>query len=101
VEITLVLAGCLKKINSANVFFTGGFLKYRASANVISTCGCIKKTVSANVVSAGGFLKQTANEKADLHWPLALAALKNVSVNSSRTANIELLCTSVLHQNSS
>jgi hypothetical protein len=39
-------------------------------------------------------VKKTASEKADLYWPLALAALKNTSANSSRTATIELLCTS-------
>jgi hypothetical protein len=33
-------------------------------------------------------------KKAEFYWPLALAALKNASANSSRTATIELLCTS-------
>jgi hypothetical protein len=33
-------------------------------------------------------------KKADFYWPLALAALKNDSANSSRTVTIELLCTS-------
>jgi hypothetical protein len=35
-------------------------------------------------------------KKADFYWPLALAALKNASANSSRTDTIELLCTSVI-----
>jgi hypothetical protein len=35
-----------------------------------------------------------ASEKVDFYWPLALAALKNASANSSNTATIELLCTS-------
>jgi hypothetical protein len=35
-------------------------------------------------------------KKADFYWPLELAALKNASANSSMTATIELLCTSVL-----
>jgi hypothetical protein len=38
--------------------------------------------------------KEPPGEKADFYWPLALAALKNASANSSRTATIELLCTS-------
>jgi hypothetical protein len=41
--------------------------------------------------------KQPPVKKADFYWPLALAALKNASANSSRTATIELLCTSVYH----
>jgi hypothetical protein len=38
--------------------------------------------------------KQPLVKNADFYWPLALAALKNASANSSRTAAIELLCTS-------
>ena len=37
--------------------------------------------------------KQPLVKNADFYWPLALAALKNASANSSRTATIELLCT--------
>jgi hypothetical protein len=36
-------------------------------------------------------------KKTDFCWPLALAALKNASANSSRTATIELLYTSERH----
>jgi hypothetical protein len=39
--------------------------------------------------------KQPPMKKVDFYWPLVLAALKNASANSSRTATIELLCTSV------
>jgi hypothetical protein len=39
--------------------------------------------------------KQPPVKKTDFYWPLTLAALKNASGNSSRTATIELLCTSV------
>jgi hypothetical protein len=52
-----------------------------------------KKTVSENNIFTGG-CKTTASEKADFHWPLALAALKNISTNSFRTVTIELLYTS-------
>jgi hypothetical protein len=38
--------------------------------------------------------KQPPVKKDDFYWPLAFAALKNASANSSRTATIELLCTS-------
>jgi hypothetical protein len=38
--------------------------------------------------------KQPPVKKVDFYWPIALAALENASANSSRTANIELLCTS-------
>jgi hypothetical protein len=38
--------------------------------------------------------KQPPVKKADFYWPLTLVALKNTSANSSRTATIELLCTS-------
>jgi hypothetical protein len=72
----------LKKTASKNLVSTGGFLKQPASANVISTSGC----------------KTTASEKADFYWPLALAALKNASANSSRTATIELLSTTASHE---
>jgi hypothetical protein len=81
------------KINrSANVVSTCGFLKHLTSANVISTGGLLKKTV-CGLVSTGG-CKTTASEKVDFYWPLALAALKNASANSSRITTIELLCTS-------
>jgi hypothetical protein len=38
--------------------------------------------------------KQPPVKKVDFYWPLALAALKNASANSSRTATIELPYTS-------
>jgi hypothetical protein len=53
----------------------------------------LKKTASANDISTGGGKKPPV-KKADFYWPLELAALKNASANSSRTATIELLCTS-------
>jgi hypothetical protein len=71
------------------------FLKKTASANVISTSGLLKEIACANDISTGGGKKPPV-KKADFYWPLALAALKNVSANSSRTATIELLCTSHL-----
>jgi hypothetical protein len=109
----------LKKIAGGNIVSAGGFLKHPASGNLVSTCGFIKqppveiylwllkKSASENLVSTGGFLKQpasanvfstggcktTASEKADFYWSIALAILKNVSANSSRTVTIELLCT--------
>ena len=54
----------------------------------------VKKTASENALFTGGS-KITASGNADFHWPLALAVLKNASVNRFRTATIELLCTSV------
>jgi hypothetical protein len=68
----------LKKTASENLVSIGDFLKQPASANVISTSGC----------------KTIASEKTDSYWPLALATLKNASANSSRTATLELLCSS-------
>jgi hypothetical protein len=68
-------------------------LKKTASENLVSTGGFLKQPASANVISTGGY-KTTASEKAYFYWPLALAALKNASANSSRTTTIELLCTS-------
>jgi hypothetical protein len=41
--------------------------------------------------------KQPPVKKADFYWRLALTALKNASINSSRTDTIELLCTSVMY----
>ena len=38
--------------------------------------------------------KQPPVRKVDYYWPLALAALENVSANSFRTATREILCTS-------
>jgi hypothetical protein len=61
--------------------------------NVISTSSFLKQPASANVISTGGY-RTTISEKSDFHWPLALAALKSTSANSSRTVTIELLCTS-------
>jgi hypothetical protein len=78
VEILLSLAVSLRKPPVEMHFFTGGFLK---------------KTASENRISTGGS-KITASGNADFHWPLALAVLKNASVNRFRTATIELLCTS-------
>jgi hypothetical protein len=74
---------------------TGGFLNKTASANAISTGGLLKKTASGNVIFTSGS-RITASGNGDFHWPLALAALKNASANSSRTATIEPLCTSEL-----
>jgi hypothetical protein len=37
---------------------------------------------------------QLSVKKVNFYWSLALAALKNVSANSSKTATIELMCTS-------
>jgi hypothetical protein len=42
--------------------------------------------------------KQPHVKKADFYWPLTLAALKNASTNSYRTATIELLCTNDKNQ---
>jgi hypothetical protein len=53
----------------------------------------LKQPVSDNVISTGG-CKTAASENVDFYLPQALAALKNASANSSRTATIELLCTS-------
>jgi hypothetical protein len=53
----------------------------------------LKQTASANVIYTGGW-QQPSAKKVDFYWPLALAALKNASANSYRTATIELLCTS-------
>jgi hypothetical protein len=72
-------------------------LKKTASENLVSTGGFLKQPTSANVISSGG-CKTTASEKANFYWPLALAALKNASANSSRTVTIELLCTSDLFE---
>jgi hypothetical protein len=44
--------------------------------------------------------KQPPVKKTDFYWPLALAALENASANSSRTATIELMCTSVYEKKS-
>jgi hypothetical protein len=41
---------------------------------------------------------QPSVKKVDFYWPLALVALKNASANSSRTATIELLCTSAMRE---
>jgi hypothetical protein len=57
---------------------TSGQIKKIASGKCISTSGS-KIIVSGNVV---------------LHWPLALATMKNNSANAFRTAIIEVLCTS-------
>jgi hypothetical protein len=64
-----------------------------ASGNAISTGGLLKKPASGNYIFTGGS-RITASGNGDFHWPLALAALKNASANSSRTATIEPLCTS-------
>ena len=107
-ENNIYTGGLLNTTASENNIFTSDFLKQPAIANVISTCGLLKKTANENLVSTHGFLKQpasvnvistsgcktTASEKADFYWPLVLVALKNISANSSRTASIELLCTS-------
>jgi hypothetical protein len=69
----------LYKTASENALFIGGFLYSAASGNAFFTGGS----------------KITASGNADFHWPLALAVLKNASVNRFRTATIELLCTSV------
>jgi hypothetical protein len=45
-------------------------------------------------ISLIGGSKITARGNVDFHWPQTLAALKNISENTSRTATIELLCTS-------
>jgi hypothetical protein len=42
--------------------------------------------------------KQPPVKKADFYWPL-LATLENASANISRTATIELMCTSVIYLN--
>jgi hypothetical protein len=68
------------------------FLKQTASAIVIYTGGQRKPLVIMLFTLAVG--NQPPMKKADFYWPLALAALKNASANSSRTATIELLCTS-------
>jgi hypothetical protein len=78
---------------SGNALFSGDFLKKTASENALFTGGFLKKTASENALFTGGS-KITASGNADFHWPLALAVLKNASVNRFRTATIELLCTS-------
>jgi hypothetical protein len=80
-------------MNTKFALFTGGFLKKTASENALFTGGFLKKTASENALFTGGS-KITASGNADFHWPLALAVLKNASVNRFRTATIELLCTS-------
>jgi hypothetical protein len=84
----------LKQTASANVIYTGGLLKKIASDNHVSTCGFLSKppVLMLFTLAVG---KQPPVKKVDLYWPLALAALKNVSANSSRTATIELRCTGV------
>jgi hypothetical protein len=97
-----------KKTASENIISTSGFLKQTASGNNISIGGFLKQTASGNYIFSGGLLKKTgsgnyiftggsritASGNGDFHWPLALAAVKNASANSSRTATIEPLCTS-------
>jgi hypothetical protein len=58
---------------------------------VIFTSGFITSTASGNRFSLAFLLRKPPRH---FHWPLALAALKNASANSSRTATIEPLCTS-------
>jgi hypothetical protein len=84
-------------MNTKFALFTGGFLYSAASGNALFTGGFLKKTASENALFTGGS-KITASGNADFHWPLALAVLKNASVNRFRTATIELLCTSGLHK---
>ena len=100
--------GCIKKTTSGNNICTSGLLNKTAGGNNICTGGLLKKTASETTFSLAVFLsnppvqnvistsgcKTTASEKADFYRSLALAALKNASANSSRTATIELLCTS-------
>jgi hypothetical protein len=86
-------SGKIKKTASEKCISTGGFIKQTASGNSIITGGFLKKTASENRISTGGS-KIIASGNADFHWPLALAELKNASVNRFRTATIELLCTS-------
>jgi hypothetical protein len=63
----------------------------------ISTDGFLNKTASGNAIFTGSS-RITASENDDFHWPLALAALKNASANSSRTATIEPLRTSAMNK---
>jgi hypothetical protein len=92
-KFALFTGGFLYSAASGNALFTGGFLKKTASENALFTGGFLKKTASENALFTGGS-KITASGNADFHWPLALAVLKNASVNRFRTATIELLCTS-------
>jgi hypothetical protein len=78
-------------------------IKKTASVKWISTGGFIKQTVSGNAIYIGGWLRHASiftggslnQPSVEIHWPLALATLKNVSAKSSRTVAIEFLCTSV------
>jgi hypothetical protein len=73
------------------------FIKQTANANVIYTGGQLKKpsVIMLFTLAVGN---QPPMKKANFYWPLALAVLKNASANSSRTATIELLCTSALNE---
>jgi hypothetical protein len=49
----------------------------------------------AGKLSTGGS-RITASGNDDFHWSLALTALKSASKNVSRTATIEVVCTSAI-----
>jgi hypothetical protein len=49
--------------------------------------------LSGNVVSTGGS-KITVNGNVILHCTLAMTVMKNANTNTSKTATIEVLCTS-------
>jgi hypothetical protein len=72
------LAGCLRKLPVKIMFPQAIFLSRQPVLMLFSLA----------------VAKQPPVKKVDFYWPLALAALKNASTNSSRTATIKLLYTS-------
>ena len=73
----------------------GGLHNKVTGGNVISTGGLFNTAVGENDIFTGG-CTTTVNKKDDFHQHLAAAALKIASVNISKTANIELMCTSAM-----